>query len=600
MSTVNIAYTRQELEPLLAKPVPPEALIPELAAAARDPSLFLDHPGLPALLHNGADIIADVHNQPQLTYTKYRDVHRTNIRAIYEKPWHERRAKLAAAALQVLLGHDEYLNTMYDYMWAMCEESNWIVPQREDLTIDLRSAATIMDLSEICVAMAHKVEDRIINRVGAEIERRVFGDYMANHDSIVWYRGHNNWNGVCNSAVGAMFLLLEPDQERQARALELVLSGLQAFFDTAFEPDGSCAEGVHYWQYGLGNTVAFAEMLRLRTDGAIDILADERVIKLARYPMAVMLAPGRYFSYSDSHEENAFDAGIMARLAERTGVSELLGVLAGTAEVERRFGLFHNTWRSLLWWDGARPPLPEPRDAYLPESGVAKLVSTTRSGAQVVLAAKASHNGVSHNHNDVGVFVLNVDGETFICDPESGVYDNYKKQGDDQVIFSNSFGHSVPVIGGKLQSKGKKHGGQVTAYEPDGAEKRVTMEIQGAYQVEGLRAARRTWRLLSQGDAAGEVILEDSFDFAGEALPAQEAFVTWRNSLVSGRTALILGEKHVLQLTIEEPSGASFALQVLDEESNANEKATSLRRLSIDLPAQSSGVLVRVRARVLP
>jgi hypothetical protein len=40
--------------------------------------------------------------------------------------------------------------------------------------------------------------------------------------------------------------LLEKDTERLARALEIVLVGLDAFLETAFEPDGSSAEGTGY------------------------------------------------------------------------------------------------------------------------------------------------------------------------------------------------------------------------------------------------------------------------------------------------------------------------------------------------------------------
>ena len=601
MSAVNIAYSRNELEPLVSKPMAPEMLIPELVEAARNPQRLKAHPALPALLNEGAEVLAVVHDIPQLTYTMYRDVQRKTARFIYERPFHARRARLAAAALQVLLGNDEYLNPMYDLMWAMCEESVWIVPQREDLTIDLRTAATIMDLSEICVALANRVEDRIIERVKAEIERRVFCDYLENYGkrTISWHLGTNNWNGVCNGGVGAAFLLLEEDPKRLALALEIVLEGLNHFLATAFEEDGTSSEGVGYWQYGLSNFIAFSEMLRIRTEGAIDLLDNDRVREICQYPTAVMLSPGKYFAFSDCNEENTFNAGLMARLSERAGAPDLLDVIAGVEAVERTFNLFHTVWRSLLWWDGTRRDAPRITDVHLPGGGVTRLVSRTADGIPVVLAAKAGHNGVPHNHNDVGTFVLHVDGETLLCDPERGLYDNYKKFGHDNVLFSNSYGHSVPVIGGRPQSKGAEYAGEVTAYEPDEAEKRVEMELAGAYEFAGLTTARRVFRLQSVGEASGELVIEGRYAVSSEPIAVEEVFVTWHRVLVRGARAVIVGERRVLELLIEEPANAVFGLEIKAKESEQNDKPVPLKRLAFTTP-EGTKVATRVRVTVLP
>ena len=596
MTQIKITRTRAELKELLSTSVPPADLIPALTTAARDPGSLRDRPAARMIEECLAGLLADAENIPELTYTRYRDVQRYTDRSIYETPFHERRAKLSALAMQVLLGNDQYLNLLYDYIWAICEETIWIVPQREDLRVDLRSAATVMDLSEITVAMAHKMEDRIIKRVHDEIDRRVFTDYLENHGTreLNWWKHWNNWNAVCNGGIGSAFLLLEQDTARLAHALEVVLEGLQVFLDVAFEEDGASGEGTGYWMYGLSNYICFSEMLRIRTGGAIDLLDNDRMRDIARYPLAVMLSPGRFFPYSDCNEETALMPGLISRLIERTGVAELRDLFAEPASLSRGARLFHTAWRDALWWDGVRPPETALADVLLPVSGVSRLVSETLTGASVVLAAKAGHNGVPHNHNDIGSFVLHVDGETYLCDPERGLYDNYNLYGHDNVIFSNSFGHSVPVIGGTLQSKGKEFAGQVTRFAPDGPEKVVEMELQGAYQVEGLERVLRSFRL-----SDGELVLEDAFTFAQEGLPVQEALVTWNRTLVAGPDAYIIGEKHILQLTIEEPGDSVFALAVLKEESDRNKKPVPLKRLSFAVPPEGATSSARVRIRVL-
>jgi hypothetical protein len=550
----------------------------------------------PLLEKEAAPYLGDLDQIPQLTYSLYAVAERTNPRLVHKPVVVEKRTKMTVAALQLLLGSDEYKNALYDYIWSTCEESTWVPPQHLPRSIDLFAAGVGFDLAEIVVGLEHKLEDKLITRVREEIDRRIFAPYLEGHDELSWYRGHNNWNGVCNGAVGSMFLLLEPDRKRLARALEIVLEGLEVFLDTAFEADGASAEGVSYWQYGLSNLVCFAELLRRRTSGAVDILGEERLREIAQYPLRMMLCPGHYFSFSDSRELHSFQPYLISRLAERTGVGELYSTLAEPAPIGVDVQHFHVAWRNLLWWDGERAAQARIDNAWLETAGVTRLVSATPSGAPVVLAAKASHNGVSHNHNDVGTFVLNVDGETFLCDPEGGLYDLYRRLGHDANIFANSFGHSIPVIGGMLQSRGQPFHGEVTLFAPVGSEKRVEMEIQSAYQCSDLERATRSWRLME----AGGLVLEDTFVFSGEALPVEEAFVTWRDALVSGGTALIVGENHILQLTIEEPVGAAFALASLEKESAENQKPQPLKRISFAVPPAGVTSRARVRAVILP
>ncbi len=592
---VEIKRTPAELKALLAEPKPPEDLIPGLLEAVADPAKVQSRPAMTYVSEDAQPYLDDIENIPWLTYTRFRDVQRKADRAIWERPYWEKRAKMAVAGLQVLLGDDDYLNTLYDYIWSTCEETVWIVAQRRDLEIDLRSAATGLSLAEMAVGLKDKLEDRLVTRIREEIDRRIFTRYLDRKE--VWWKGHNNWNGVCNGGVGAMFLLLEEDTDRLAQGLADVLEGLEVFLNTAFEADGASGEGAGYWHYGMSNFVVFSEMLRWRTDGAIDLLALDRVREIAEFPLKIMLSPGRYFSYSDSNEVTSMHPGLVQRLAERTGLDALYDLLAEPAPLRSRLTRFHQTWRALMWWDGRQSEKAVVGDALLPESKIARIAAETLEGSPVVLATKAQHNAVSHNHNDVGVFVLHVDGETLICDPERGLYDQYVFWGKDKVVFSNSYGHSVPVIANRLQSEGREYEGEIVAYDVGGEAKEVAMRIEGAYKgVWGLDKALRSLTLTPEG----ELVLEDQICLSRVALPVEEAIVTWLDTTVDGDRAVITGEKNDLALTIEAPEGVVFKLEVLEEESKANNKERILKRLSFTGKPVDKDLTMRLRARVMP
>ena len=96
--------------------------------------------------------------------------------------------------------------------------------------------------------------------------------------------------------------------------------------------DGSSNEGVGYWQYGLMNMVALAEMLRARTGGALDPLASPRLRQIAAYPVRMQLSGALFATFADCDETNDFNFGIIQRLAERTGETALLNLIAKPAE----------------------------------------------------------------------------------------------------------------------------------------------------------------------------------------------------------------------------------------------------------------------------
>ena len=78
--------------------------------------------------------------------------------------------------------------------------------------------------------------------------------------------------------------------------------------------------------------------------------------------------------------------------------------------------------RDLLWWDGTTYQLPQPNDVHLPIAGVVRLAILAPDEAPVVLIAKAGHNDENHNQNDVGSFILHVNGESLLTDPGPGLY----------------------------------------------------------------------------------------------------------------------------------------------------------------------------------
>ncbi len=555
---------------LAADSAEPGELLPGLSSA--DPSKLRDS-GI------GQAILAAVGSEPPsipvTTYTQYRAFRHTGDREPYQTPYFEKRRMLAREVLAAwLLGETGSLDRINDLLWNICEETNWVIPAHESVgEIDLMAAETGADLAVTDLLIGARLPEEIRARVRGEVRRRIIEPYLDHGQRFWWDNGANNWTGVCAGSMGQVLFVFEPDPERQARGIALVIDQLDRFIARAFEEDGASTEGIGYWNYGLAHFVIFAEMLAARTGGEIDLLAGEKIAKIAAYPSAVALGRNVFASFSDSKEHGSVLPFLAARMAERTGRTELLA-LAGDKPADGRLG-----WVLCnLLWHGDRPAPEFALDnTILPQAGVGKRVAIA-AGRPVVLIAKAGSNAEQHNHNDVGSFILRVGDTTFLCDPGAGLYNAAyfgAKRYDN--IFASSYGHSVPRIAGRQQLPGGEHRGTLQL-TPNHA---LQIDFARAYGSADLTGLKRTLALRDDGT----VTLTDEFRFAGDGGEVEEAFLTWQEVRAEGSVARLIGSEGTLELRAEE---GTFSVEVLDQACKDNRVKGILKRITVTYPAQSA------------
>ena len=574
--------------------------------------------------------VPELGNYPHTTYTLYREFERTGLRGTFQSVYFARRAQLTRAVLEMILGDISRRDMIHDLLWSICEETTWVLPAHEEQgpvfwdlrpsprqhpwgsytaltrepdSIDLFAAETGASLAETIYLLGDQLAPEVCQRVRQEVQRHIFKPYLAYGRQHWWFKGDLNWNGVCNGAIGLAFLRLEKNSQILAEALEMVLEGFEAYIAGGFEPDGGSIEGISYWNYGLMYYVTLAELLRERTGGVLDLLAAPRMVDIAHYPLAMALSPGTFVNFGDAQETLALEPGIVTRIAERTGVDALTGLLIspekleGTGVSSAKLAII---LRDAAWWDGRYHnfPIEAHQDMFLPDCAVAKFTGQTSQEKPVALVAKAGHNDGHHSHTDIGHFILHVDGESLLCDPGRGLYSReYFRQQRYQNFFNNSLSHNVPRIGGKLQMPGPEFGGKsqyhgkIVEYGEKGSCKYVLIDLHPAYDVLGLEFARRS---LTFNPSDGEVVLEDTFAFSDEPLTIEEALVTWFPVRISGGIAEILGSHTTLKLQVVEPSEVVFIAEDKSEECRLNQREGQLTRLSIQLPLRADRFVLQI------
>ena len=331
-------------------------------------------------------------------------------------------------------------------------------PGEKTIVVELLSSDLGCRLSERIQEFGPVIPSNIVSRVRAEIERRVFAPYLATADETSrdsgWHHGNwwfdalNNWNAVCHSCCVRAALAGIEDRTTRARFVEAAERALDAYL-SGFSPDGYCSEGIGYWNYGFGHCLSMGLAVRKATNGRVDFFARSRARMAARYAFAYQLQKGKSPQYSDGGGH------------PRPHVVE---------------------WACEVW-----PELEREKDGDLPTrdvfpDGQVWIFRMSCGGCPYSLSIKGGSNGELHNHNDVGSWMLMLDGVAMAGDPGGEIYTRrtFSKQRYESDVL-NSFGHPVPRVGGRLQGTGRKYAAKTVSSEFTDERDSVTIDLAGAY-----------------------------------------------------------------------------------------------------------------------
>lgn len=129
---------------------------------------------------------------------------------------------------------------------------------------------------------------------------------------------------------------------------------------------------------------------------------------------------------------------------------------------------------------------------WLPDTQLMTSRDEAGSVQGLYLAAKAGHNEESHNHNDVGSFIVYKDGHPGIIDIGGATYSaNY----GNEWVRESAFHNLLPVIDGEGQQKGRKYAARQVSYQGSEGEVLFSQDFAAAYGEESaVKAWQRSYR----------------------------------------------------------------------------------------------------------
>ncbi len=523
---------------------------------------------------------------PAMTEELYLDYSRTGNRDRAQGPMFERRSRVSVYALaECAEGRGRFLGPLQEAIRSISAERSWVLPAHDGnlqtfngklITVDLGAAMYAADLATAAALLGDRLSPDIRTLIASDLDRRVFEpvrQMVAGKQPGYWLDYKMNWNSVCLDGVTTAALAAMPD--RQGRAWFAAVA--KRYSNNALEgftPDGYCDEGVSYWNYGFGHYVALSEVLRRTTRGGVDLLNRDEAVMPAAYGTRVEIMGGVCPAFADCPVTARPSAGLVDLLSRRFAGKGTLPRRAalGAGLCDQVMALFPDDPPRAV--TGAKWPAADTRRAWFPIEGV--LVSRPLRGGRMGVAMQGGHNAQNHNHNDVGVFMVVVNGVAVLPDIGAEVYTRrtFSAQRYESAAL-NSWGHAVPLIGGKMQKTGRAaEAGLLGCRFTDDADE-LSLDIRPAYELPDPAILQRTFRFERKAE---RFTVTDRFDFA-EPTSYETSLLTfgiWEQTGPAELRVTDSGQSVIIRIQAPEGVRLAFAAAPVEEELTARRKATRI------------------------
>lgn len=546
-SILSTTYPSSKLQKIL---IPIEEFYPFPAWQDREEWLALPDEVRQELISRGEKYLN--YQWPVLPATLFLDFVRTGNRENFQKPRRARREALCNLVLaECAEGEGRFLDDIINGIWIICEESYWGVPAHLSMqaqgfglpdvsepTVDLFASETgslLAWTNYLLGSNLEKVTPLINKRIQLELEQRILTPCLERED--FWWMGFrsgvrvNNWNPWVNSNWLTVVLLMEKDESSRVAAVEKILRSLDVFIDS-YPPDGGCDEGPGYWNRAGASMFDSLELLYIATNGKINVYDQPIIQEIGRYIYRAHIADRYFINFADASAKVTLEADLTYRYGKRIGDEVLTQFGAYMADLQRESGLIF--WGSigrqlpaifkyteLMAAEKAQPLLC---DVWMEGNQVMAARSQAGTVKGLYVAAKGGHNAESHNHNDIGNFIVYMDGQPMIIDIGVETYSKKTFSAQRYEIWTmQSAYHNLPTINGVMQKNGREFAAREVSYTADESFAQLRLDIAGAYPPgAGVNKWIRTIRL----NRGLEILVSDTFDLNKEAQTIELALMT--------------------------------------------------------------------------
>lgn len=454
-------------------------------------------------------------NYPMLKASVYREYFVSGDRSIFESPYFARRHALAKLTLaECFSGNGSYLEDIINGIWCICEESSWVVPAHNFIyepemingertlpdidmpTLDIFAGETGMTLAMVYYLLKDKldgIDPLIPRRIKLELKRRIIDPFLTRYD--YWWMGYserrdmNNWNPWCVVNCLICILFCEEDDNLRKRGIVRAMDMLDYFLQ-GIDDDGGIDEGATYWGRSCGMLLEGLALVDYVTSGSIQIYQEPKLRNFTDYIRKLYIGKDYVVNFADGSAkcnpaaEIIYSAGIQmkdSRLADFGAYCfkyQLENQTFPTLSLSRAMSSIRHSPSMLQKAQSVKFETA----SYIESLGIMVARETDEADKGLFLCVKGGSNGDSHNHNDVGNFVVFYNARPILIDIGVEVYRReFFGPNRYEIWTMQSQYHNLPTINGVMQHEGAEFRSEQVCYEANEQIASLSMDISKSY-----------------------------------------------------------------------------------------------------------------------
>ena len=370
-------------------------------------------------------------------------------------------------------------------------------PERDLQPVDLFNAETADMLAWTLYMLGDEIDKKekgLTDSVKNEIERRFLNPTLYNKQG--WKNNANNWNTWITANWLQTVLICEQDEKKRDEAFRGVQQCLRTFLK-GYPDDGGCEEGVSYWDCAGASFFESLFFMQFAPKQAMLQLNDaqqKKVEAMGKFITTMYIDDLTFVNFSDAQAKNTPNINILFPYGEYLKDNQMMQLAAYVGKKYQyqqkpstlflQSGNYPKLGRELMLlsmldkFSATQAVQPKTEDAFLANSQI-----MVASNKEWFVAAKGGNNAESHNHNDIGNFIVYHNNQPVVIDLGRDTYTSKSFSNQRfELMNCRSAYHNVPIINGLEQKDGKKYRADKVSHIGNEDVSSLTLNIEKAYQ----------------------------------------------------------------------------------------------------------------------
>jgi len=514
---------------------------------------------------------------PALPASLYLDYKITGTRYNFERKNNERRKVLNELAVAAIITKDKkYIAQIANGIWTLCEQTTWVLPahivvQKEktglpdpyEVVIDLGSGTAAAQLSMIQFMLSDELDaysKGIGKRVFAELNKRIFQPYLTRTD--FWWMGFtgqavNNWNPWVNTNVLMTALYSGLGADSVGLIIGKTVKSTD-FFVNQYPDDGGCDEGPSYWSEAGGKLMRFIHVLNKLTTTSIDWKQEKLIYNMGNYISKVHIGENNFVNFADAFSKSIPDPESVysyGALYNDAALKSFGAYLFGLQKQKLDNGNIIDFLETTSIYDSlttVKPIAPLPAVSWFGDRQLLTARTKSESTSGIFLAVQGGHNAESHNHNDIGNFMVYAGGTPVFVDAGVGSYTAQTFSSRRYELWNMQSGwHNCPTINGVMQKEGLSYKANDVQFQQKANSVSLSMDIAAAYPAEA--AVKKYIRIFDFNTEKNSILISENYEMLELKEKLVLHFLVHLKPTIEkpGKIIFMSGEKKLLQFNYD-------------------------------------------------